>query len=31
VEELLMDDPGETLINKHASHVWSKVRRLALP
>ncbi|KZO96365.1 ARM repeat-containing protein [Calocera viscosa TUFC12733] len=28
VNELLMDDPGETLINKHASHVWSKIMEL---
>jgi hypothetical protein len=26
VSELLADDPAQTLVNKHASHVWSKVR-----
>ena len=26
VSELLLGDPAKTLINKHASHVWSKVR-----
>ena len=26
VSELLIGDPAKTLINKHASHVWSKVR-----
>ena len=26
VAELLMNDPAQTLVNKHASHVWSKVR-----
>lgn len=26
VSELLLCDPAKTLINKHASHVWSKVR-----
>ena len=25
VSELLLGDPAKTLINKHASHVWSKV------
>lgn len=25
VSELLLGDPGATLVNKHASHVWSKV------
>ena len=25
VSELLIGDPAKTLINKHASHVWSKV------
>jgi hypothetical protein len=25
VSELLMGDPAQTLVNKHASHVWSKV------
>ncbi|KAI0807996.1 hypothetical protein C8Q74DRAFT_1230486, partial [Fomes fomentarius] len=23
--ELLLGDPAQTLVNKHASHVWSKV------
>jgi hypothetical protein len=27
VSELLMGDPAQTLVNKHASHVWSKVGR----
>jgi hypothetical protein len=26
VSELLIGDPAKTLVNKHASHVWSKVR-----
>src|ERR1700733_4723151 len=26
VSELLAGDPAQTLVNKHASHVWSKVR-----
>jgi pumilio RNA-binding family len=26
VQELLQGDPATTLVNKHASHVWSKVR-----
>lgn len=26
VSELLLGDPALTLVNKHASHVWSKVR-----
>ena len=26
VRELLLGDPAQTLTNKHASHVWSKVR-----
>jgi hypothetical protein len=26
VSELLRGDPATTLVNKHASHVWSKVR-----
>jgi hypothetical protein len=26
VSELLIGDPAHTLVNKHASHVWSKVR-----
>ena len=25
VSELLLGDPSATLVNKHASHVWSKV------
>lgn len=25
VSELLHGDPAQTLVNKHASHVWSKV------
>jgi hypothetical protein len=25
VSELLLGDPALTLVNKHASHVWSKV------
>ena len=25
VSELLLGDPAQTLVNKHASHVWSKV------
>lgn len=25
VSELLAGDPAQTLVNKHASHVWSKV------
>ena len=28
VSELLHGDPAQTLVNKHASHVWSKVRTL---
>lgn len=28
VNELLEGDPSQTLVNKHASHVWSKVTRL---
>jgi len=27
VSELLLGDPAQTLVNKHASHVWSKVFR----
>lgn len=27
VSELLLGDPAKTLVNKHASHVWSKVRQ----
>ena len=30
VSELLLGDPAQTLINKHASHVWSKVSSSAL-
>jgi len=26
VSELLLGDPAQTFVNKHASHVWSKVR-----
>lgn len=26
VSELILGDPAQTLVNKHASHVWSKVR-----
>jgi pumilio RNA-binding family len=26
VSELLLGDPAQTLVNKHASHVWSKAR-----
>lgn len=25
VSELILGDPAQTLVNKHASHVWSKV------
>ena len=28
VSELLLGDPAQTLVNKHASHVWSKVTSL---
>lgn len=28
VSELLLGDPAQTLVNKHASHVWSKVRTI---
>lgn len=28
VSELLRGDPAQTLVNKHASHVWSKVSGL---
>ncbi|KLO20091.1 ARM repeat-containing protein [Schizopora paradoxa] len=28
VSELLLGDPAKTLINKHASHVWSKIMEL---
>lgn len=28
VTELLSHDPAQTLVNKHASHVWSKVSPL---
>lgn len=30
VSELLLGDPALTLVNKHASHVWSKVHRRRL-
>lgn len=30
VSELLLGDPAQTLVNKHASHVWSKVCSLTL-
>lgn len=30
VSELLLGDPAQTLVNKHASHVWSKVGELSL-
>ena len=30
VSELLLGDPASTLTNKHASHVWSKVRFILL-
>ncbi|CCM01451.1 uncharacterized protein FIBRA_03504 [Fibroporia radiculosa] len=29
VSELLIGDPAQTLINKHASHVWSKIMELS--
>ncbi|KAL5535291.1 MPF1 [Sanghuangporus sanghuang] len=29
VSELLLGDPAKTLINKHASHVWSKIMELS--
>ncbi|KAM6498886.1 Armadillo-type fold [Amanita muscaria] len=29
VSELLLGDPAQTLINKHASHVWSKIMELS--
>ncbi|KAJ6506802.1 hypothetical protein C8R45DRAFT_1176112 [Mycena sanguinolenta] len=29
VSELLMGDPAQTLVNKHASHVWSKIMELS--
>ncbi|CAK5271608.1 unnamed protein product [Mycena citricolor] len=29
VSELLLGDPAATLVNKHASHVWSKVMELS--
>ena len=29
VSELLLGDPAQTLVNKHASHVWSKVMELS--
>ncbi|KAI0652582.1 ARM repeat-containing protein [Trametes meyenii] len=28
VSELLMGEPAQTLVNKHASHVWSKIMEL---
>ncbi|OCH92970.1 ARM repeat-containing protein [Obba rivulosa] len=28
VSELLLGDPSQTLVNKHASHVWSKIMEL---
>ncbi|GJE97809.1 ARM repeat-containing protein [Phanerochaete sordida] len=28
VSELLLHDPAQTLVNKHASHVWSKIMEL---
>ncbi|OSD00873.1 ARM repeat-containing protein [Trametes coccinea BRFM310] len=28
VTELLLGDPAQTLVNKHASHVWSKIMEL---
>jgi pumilio RNA-binding family len=31
VSELLLGDPAQTLVNKHASHVWSKVRTKQFP
>ena len=31
VSELLVGDPATTLVNKHASHVWSKVCFLNVP
>jgi len=31
VSELLLGDPASTLTNKHASHVWSKVRFIHSP
>ncbi|KAH9932111.1 ARM repeat-containing protein [Epithele typhae] len=29
VRELLLGDPAQTLVNKHASHVWSKIMELS--
>ncbi|KAG6874839.1 hypothetical protein C0992_006325, partial [Termitomyces sp. T32_za158] len=29
VSELLLGDPAQTLVNKHASHVWSKIMELS--
>ncbi|KAK7460854.1 meiotic PUF protein 1 [Stygiomarasmius scandens] len=29
VSELLVGDPAQTLVNKHASHVWSKIMELS--
>lgn len=31
VSELLTGDPAQTLVNKHASHVWSKVSPIIQP
>ena len=31
VSELLLGDPAQTLVNKHASHVWSKVSVATYP
>lgn len=31
VQELLQGDPAATLVNKHASHVWSKVYCVLYP
>ena len=30
VSELLLGDPAQTLVNKHASHVWSKVQKMSI-
>jgi hypothetical protein len=30
VSELLLGDPAQTLVNKHASHVWSKVNLIVI-
>ncbi|KAF5352799.1 hypothetical protein D9756_006223 [Leucocoprinus leucothites] len=29
VSELLLGDPAQTLVNKHASHVWSKIMEIS--